>query len=88
MDLTIDEYIDYKHLCVLEGLLEKNIEYQRLNLPSRQDLLKEVKSELNRIENLDKERRERRKRRERSYTTEPLDEVKDGAATMEPGDEL
>lgn len=80
MKLTIDEYTDYKHLCVLEGLLEKNLEYQRLNLPSRQNLLIEVKSELEKLERLDKVRRDG------SHATEPLDEFPPGTATREPGD--
>ena len=80
MKLTIDEYVDYRHLCVLEVLLEKNLEYQRLNLPSRDNLLREVKSEIDRLEKLDWVRREG------SHATEPLDEFPPGTATREPGD--
>jgi hypothetical protein len=79
MKLSIDEYVDYKHLCVLEGILERNIEYQRLNLPSKDKLLGEVKSELKRLEKLESDRRKN--------ITEPLDEFPPGTATREPGDE-
>jgi hypothetical protein len=84
MKLSTDEYVDYGHLCVLETLLEKSIEFQRLNLPSRDKLLGEVKGGLRRLEKLDHDRR----MANRSYATEPLDEVPAGVATREPGDEL
>jgi len=61
MKLTIDEFVDYKHLLILEGLLERNIEYKRLNLPSRDTMLAEVKSEISRLESLDAERRREKK---------------------------
>jgi hypothetical protein len=57
MKLSVEEYIDYSHLCILETLLEKSVEFQRLNLPSRDVLLGEVKGELRRFDKLDRDRR-------------------------------
>jgi len=80
MKLSVEEYIDYSHLCVLETILEKSVEFQRLNLPSRDELLAEVKGELRRLDKLDHDRR--------MAIMEPLDEVPRCTAFMEPGDEL
>jgi len=84
MKLSTEEFIDYSHLCVLETLLEKSVEFQRLNLPSRDVLLGEVKGELRRFDKLDHDRR----MADRGYAMEPGDEIPGDASFMEPGDEI
>jgi len=86
MKLSVDEYIDYSHLCVLETLLEKNVEYQRLNLPSRDKLLGEVKGELRRLDKLDHDRRIAATGS--GFFMEPGDELPGDVSFKEPGDEL
>lgn len=53
---TIEEFGDWRELCKLETLLEKRVSILRLNLPSREKLLSEVKVEINKLTNLEKER--------------------------------
>ena len=48
-EMTSDEYYDLSELWKLETLLTKNVHVLRLNLPSRENLVEEIKAEIGRI---------------------------------------
>lgn len=49
-EMTNQEYRDIAELWSLEILLTKNVHVLRLNLPSRDNLVKEIKQEIKKIE--------------------------------------
>ena len=48
-ELTTQEHYDLIELQNLETLLTKNVHVLRLNLPSRENLIKEIRSEIRKI---------------------------------------
>ena len=55
--LSLKEWTDYRELYKLEQLLGLSAGILRLNLPSRIQLLEEIKAEKQRLLDLDKERK-------------------------------
>lgn len=49
-EMTTQKYMDLTELQSLETLLSKNVHVLRLNLPSREILIKEIKDEIKKIE--------------------------------------
>ena len=48
-ELTPQEYYDLTELQSLETLLTKNVHVLRLNLPSKENLIKEIRKEIRKI---------------------------------------